>query len=212
MDVFTQLKAPIDPKRVSWRVGSTNADKTKGLALAYIDARDVMERLDAVVGPASWQDRYEVHGSKTICYLSILIDGNWITKADAAGDSDVEAEKGAISDSFKRAAVKWGVGRYLYDLDSPWVALEAAGRSYRIPKSEHIKLEALLSKGVQAPPRVESLEVKTAAAIKAAKHLVMQFGDFGPDARDFRADNADLIARVKAYPEAEKILEDGGVL
>lgn len=95
------------------------------MALAYIDARDVMERLDAVCGPANWQDRYEFHGARTVCYLSIRIDGEWITKADGAGDSDVEAEKGAISDALKRAAVKWGIGRYLYALDAPWVPCES---------------------------------------------------------------------------------------
>lgn len=110
---------------VSWRAQNMAHDGTRALALAYIDARDVMDRLDTVCGAANWQDRYEVHGAKTICYLSIRINGEWITKADGAGDSDVEAEKGAISDALKRAAVKWGVGRYLYALKTPWVPCES---------------------------------------------------------------------------------------
>lgn len=134
------LAAAFPPENISWRVGSTTADKKKGMALAFIDARDVMERLDTVCGAANWQDRYEFHGARTLCYLSIRIDGEWITKADGAGDSDVEAEKGAISDALKRAAVKWGIGRYLYDLASPWVEIEQAGRSYRIKESEKRKL------------------------------------------------------------------------
>jgi hypothetical protein len=67
-----------------------------------------------------------------------------VWKSDGAGDSDVEAEKGAVSDAFKRAAVKWGVGRYLYDLDSPWVALEKRGNSYAIAKSEEARLAKLI--------------------------------------------------------------------
>ena len=51
-DIFQRLSAPFPPDRVSWRIGSTTKDKTRGMALAYIDARDVMERLDNVVGPA----------------------------------------------------------------------------------------------------------------------------------------------------------------
>lgn len=124
LDKFAALAEPFKPEQVSWRVGSANKEKTKCLALAYIDARDVMERLDSVMGPENWQDRYEVHGGKTICYLSLRINGEWITKADAAGDSAVEAEKGAISDAFKRAAVKFGIGRYLYDLGNTWAELE----------------------------------------------------------------------------------------
>ncbi|QIG75033.1 recombination-related protein [Rhizobium phage RHph_I3_18] len=111
---------------ISWRAQSVTKDGTKALALAYIDARDVMDRLDDVCGSENWQDRYEFHGSRTICYLSIRVDGEWITKADGAGDSDVEAEKGAISDALKRAAVKWGVGRYLYHIVSPWVPCETS--------------------------------------------------------------------------------------
>ncbi len=118
------LFAEFPKEAISWRAQSVTKDGSKALALAYIDARDVMDRLDDVCGAENWQDRYEFHGARTICYLSIRIDGEWVTKADGAGDSDVEAEKGAISDALKRAAVKWGIGRYLYHIVSPWVPCE----------------------------------------------------------------------------------------
>lgn len=124
--IVGDLSAPFPRDQISWRAQTVTKDGTKALALAYIDARDVMIRLDDVVGPTNWQDRYEFHGSRTICYLSLRIDGEWIVKADGAGDSDVEAEKGAISDALKRAAVKWGIGRYLYNLESPWVPCETS--------------------------------------------------------------------------------------
>lgn len=120
-----QLFAEFPQDAISWRAQSVNKEGTKALALAYIDARDVMDRLDQMVGVAEWQDRYEFSGTKTICYLSVRVDGEWITKADGAGDTDVEAEKGAISDAFKRAAVKWGIGRYLYEMSAPWVPCES---------------------------------------------------------------------------------------
>ncbi|MDR9813064.1 Rad52/Rad22 family DNA repair protein [Rhizobium hidalgonense] len=119
-----QLFAEFPRDAVSWRAQSMTRDGTKAMALAYIDARDVMDRLDDVCGSENWQDRYEFHGTRTICYLSIRVDGEWVTKADGAGDSDVEAEKGAISDALKRAAVKWGIGRYLYSIVTPWVPCE----------------------------------------------------------------------------------------
>lgn len=123
------LHAEFPREAISWRAQSLTKDGDKAMALAYIDARDVMQRLDKVVGPANWQDRYEFHGARTVCYLSIRVNDEWITKADGAGDSDVEAEKGAISDALKRAAVKWGIGRYLYDLDAPWVPCESYERN-----------------------------------------------------------------------------------
>ena len=128
-DIFAALRAEFPREAVSWRAQSMKADGTSAMALAYIDARDVMNRLDEVCGPGGWQDRYEFHGARTVCYLSIRDQmGDWITKADGAGDTDVEAEKGGISDAFKRAAVKWGIGRYLYDLDAPWVPCESYER------------------------------------------------------------------------------------
>jgi hypothetical protein len=156
---FAALRAPFPPAQISWRIGSTNGDKTRGLALAYMDARDVMQRLDEVCGPANWQDRYEFAGPRTVCYLSIRIGDEWITKADGAGDSDVESEKGSISDALKRAAVKWGIGRYLYDVESPWVEVEPAGRSVKIKASEFRKLEAVLARAGKpaAEPRGATL-------------------------------------------------------
>ncbi|BEV44795.1 Rad52/Rad22 family DNA repair protein [Afipia carboxidovorans] len=124
--MFDKLAAEFPRDAVSWRAQSVTKDGSKAMALAYIDARDVMDRLDEVCGPGNWQDRYEFAGPKTICYLSIKIGDEWVTKADGAGDTAVEAEKGAISDAFKRAAVKWGVGRYLYALDAPWVPCECS--------------------------------------------------------------------------------------
>jgi len=85
--------------------------------VAYIDARDVMDLLDEVVGPQNWQDRYEQVDGSLFCHLSIRIgEFEWITKSDCGMPSNMEAEKGEASDAFKRAAVKWGVGRFLYSL------------------------------------------------------------------------------------------------
>ena len=111
--IFEQLSAPFSPERVSWRVGFTNADKTRGLALAYIDARDVMDRLDAACGPPGWSRRYTHAERRCVCEVGLKLAGEWAWKADGAGDTDYEADKGALSGAFKRAAVNWGIGRYL---------------------------------------------------------------------------------------------------
>ena len=131
-EIITALAAPFHPSRISWRIGATNAKKlgvdpwnaTKGVALAYLTARDVMHRLDSVVGVANWSDTYEDTPKRLLCSLSLRIDGEWIVKTDGAGNTDIEGEKGGISDAFKRSSVKWGVGRYLYDCPAPWVDLE----------------------------------------------------------------------------------------
>jgi hypothetical protein len=143
-DIWQQLKAPFPPDIVSWRVGATKADKTKGMALAYIDARDVAERLDNVLGPENWQCDYPHAGSKTVCRIGVRIGDDWVWKADGAGDTDHEAEKGALSDAFKRAAVRFGVGRYLYDVKNSWVEIEKYGNSYKIADGEFARLRKML--------------------------------------------------------------------
>ena len=128
MSIFEDFALPFDANKIHWRVGATNAKKlkckpweaTSGIALAYLNARDVMERLDDVVGGANWQDRYPYAGC---CELSVRIDGEWITKSDASDVSDVEGIKGQASGAFKRAAVKFSIGRYLYDLPNTWCDL-----------------------------------------------------------------------------------------
>lgn len=120
--LYRNLSRPFPPDVISWRVGSTNSDKSKGIALAYIDARDVMNRFDEVCG-LDWQCRYTHAEQKVICEIGILFSDGWRWRANGAGDTQIEAEKGAISDAFKRAAVMWGVGRYLYSLPTVWVDL-----------------------------------------------------------------------------------------
>lgn len=137
IEIYDELSAPFAADEIDWRIGSTNGEKTKGMALAYIDARAVMDRLDTVCGPNGWQCNYLFgSGSSVVCNLGVLMDGQWVWKADGAGATDVEGEKGALSDALKRAAVRFGVGRYLYELKSPWVAITAMGRSYRIADGE----------------------------------------------------------------------------
>ena len=195
---LAELKKPFDPKRVSWRVGSTTGDKSKGLALAYIDARDVQDRLDEVCGMENWQCRYALQGQTTICEIGVKIGDEWVWKADGAGSTDVEAEKGSVSDAFKRAAVKWGVGRYLYDVESPWVELEAAGKSYRIKADQKGRLEAVL-RGASVP-KTEP-EVRTASETKPAQSQQPPIYDKAKKAEAWVARQMEIIATFKTAKE-----------
>jgi hypothetical protein len=122
--IFELLAEPFPHDVVEWKVRTVGRDGRSALALCYIDARSVMARLDEVVGPQNWRDRYREEAARMICELDIRIDGEWITKSDGSGDSDFESEKGGISGAFKRAGVKWGIGRYLYDIDALWADCE----------------------------------------------------------------------------------------
>lgn len=124
-----ELHMPFPAPMIHWRAQMVTKAKTGdgfgALALAYLDSRDVQDRLDQVCGAENWQcEHYDANG-KMACRIGIKIAGEWVWKSDGAGDTDIEAEKGAFSSALKRAAVHWGIGRYLYDLGNTWVPCEA---------------------------------------------------------------------------------------
>ena len=121
------------PMNYKWKIQSFNKAKTKASCVAYIDARDVMDRLDRVVGIASWRDSYRRDSKdRLICKLELKFGEQWVGKEDVGIESDSEGEKGEFSDAFKRAAVKWGIGRFLYDMDIKWLDMKVTpqGKEY----------------------------------------------------------------------------------
>lgn len=89
--------------------------------LLYKNARVDMNILDETVGVENWQRKhYECKGN-LYCSLGINVNFDkpdslplWIWKDDCGAESNTEKEKGESSDSFKRAATNFGIGRELY--------------------------------------------------------------------------------------------------
>lgn len=111
-EIFHELTEPFDEKMEVKIL-------PKGKGIRYVTARTVMNRLDRVLGPENWWDKYTPQPTCVICELTIrLPDGTEVTKADAGGHAGMsdegDDEKSGYSDAFKRAAVKFGVGRHLY--------------------------------------------------------------------------------------------------
>ena len=83
----------------------------KATHLLYIDSRAVTNLLDETVGSMNWQSEfYEVAG-QTICRIGIWDKekGCFIYKSDTGSESNIEGEKGKISDCYKRCLSRWGV-------------------------------------------------------------------------------------------------------
>lgn len=137
MNWTEKLKAPIQSK---WRVQSFSKTKPMAICIPYIDARDAMNRLDDVVGAGNWQTDYKQIKDVVYCGIGINIFHNdiekeprWVWKWDAGTESQVEKQKGEASDSFKRAFVKWGGARDLYDSDMQYVKANAKKESNNYP-------------------------------------------------------------------------------
>ena len=104
-----------------WRVQSFSKNKPLAQCVAYVDSRDVQTLLDDVVWPENWQDKYYQVKDTMLCSIGIKLGEEWVWKTDGGTETDIESEKGELSDSFKRAGVKWGIGRFLYDMDIKFV-------------------------------------------------------------------------------------------
>ncbi|MFT4465012.1 MAG: Rad52/Rad22 family DNA repair protein [Sodalis sp. (in: enterobacteria)] len=115
-----QLDTPFPESDIEWRIqqsGKYGEDSIYAMVLAYVTNRAIMKRLDEVCGKDGWKNEYRpAPDSGVMCGISIRINNEWITKWDAAENTQVEAVKGGMSGAMKRAAVQWGIGRYLYNL------------------------------------------------------------------------------------------------
>ena len=105
---LSKLQAPTPEDRIKHRTQA-------GVKLSYVDARYCMDVLDAVVGPENWSDDYKEVKGLLMCGVSINVNGSKVTKWDTGTEANFEGEKSIVSDSFKRACVKWGIARDLYD-------------------------------------------------------------------------------------------------
>ena len=125
---WSKLAAPFKSEFIEWRISQTGVKKDGvvwAMCLAYVDNRAVVDRLDEVCGPGNWKDEFYIIklGEKEgqvgfMCGISLRINDEWVTKWDGAQSTDIEKIKGGISGAEKRAAVKWGIGRYLYGLEA----------------------------------------------------------------------------------------------
>lgn len=130
------LLRPFDPRAVKWKPSMVKSNRA--LAMCYIDARLVMDRLDKVMKPQNWRTEYVHVGDGSVeCRLTLRLGGEWITKADVGSPSEQpdggDRTKAAYSDALKRAAVHWGIGRYLYRLPSQWVDYDPVKKQITSP-------------------------------------------------------------------------------
>jgi hypothetical protein len=127
------LAEPFDPSEVKWKPQTVSGNRA--LAVAFVDARVIQDRLDEVLGPENWQDDYEfLPDGSVVCRLRLRLGEEWVTKVDVGGPSEQQDSgdrvKAAVSDSLKRAAVKFGCGRYLYRLPAQWVDYDPQRRQF----------------------------------------------------------------------------------
>ena len=136
--VLAKLSAPFDVDVIRVKPGPLSRSGKAKVHL-YVDARAVIDRLNAVLG-FNWQFAWEsvplpdgkigVRGRLTIRLSDTLV----CTREDAGEASDeMEALKSAVSDALKRTSVQFGVGRFLYDMPDMWWSYDAQTKRFSEP-------------------------------------------------------------------------------
>lgn len=169
---LTKLSDYFRDTELEWRLqscGITSKGKPWAKALVYVTNRAIMNRLDEVVGPENWKNEFrnwkEVGGQQgQLCGISIKIGDEWVTKWDGAQCSEFEPIKGGLSDAMKRAAVQWGIGRYLYEIPGGLVetSLTSHGDDWNYAKTKDNKVFYWRAPKIEnlAPQFVPDLQVK----------------------------------------------------
>lgn len=165
LDTITaHLCAPFAITDLHVKPGAVSRDETSALALAYADWRVYAERLDTVVGSATWSIQLVPWGERrVIARLTIL----GITK-DATGEgeaNDPNASTVAEAQAKKRACAEFGLGRYLYHLPRIWGKGSGTRKDFRFDTGEpqrclydmyrHVGLSAVLpAQRLPDPPQI----------------------------------------------------------
>lgn len=217
------LAKPFPAEDIEWRIGQSGAKGSRVWArvMAYISARAAMNRLDDVCGPGGWSVEYRPAPASQgfepgfIARIGIKIGDEWVYKEDGAEQTDIESFKGGISGAFKRAAVLWGIGRYLYNLEAgfadvssdekpgyEWAKTKDGKEFYWAPPK--LPGWALPPKavGANAPP------VNQAAPPKAQSQTVAQPKDDQPKPMNRAQLNAEIFRLAGQLRLSQKELAD----
>lgn len=128
---FRALQDFFAADEIEWRLQQAGEKNGKlwAIAVPYVTNRAIQQRLDDVCGPGRWRNEFRAGpGGGVLCGISVKVDGEWVTKWDGAENTDIEEVKGGLSGAMKRAAVQWGIGRFLYKLDETFANVHEGGK------------------------------------------------------------------------------------
>src|SRR5713101_3685184 len=82
--IASALAAPFAADEIRWKPQAVSG--SRALAIPYLNARAVQDRLDEALGIDGWEDAYEVlPDGSVVCTLRVRIGERLITKQDVGG-------------------------------------------------------------------------------------------------------------------------------
>lgn len=215
------LDAPFPSEDIEWRIqqAGKSGEKIWAKVLAYVTNRAIMKRLDEVCGKAGWRNEYRdiPNNGGVECGISIKVEGEWITKWDAAENTQVEAVKGGRSGAMKRAAVQWGIGRYLYNLEEGFATVSTQrANGYHYARSKEVGTFYWQPPALPAwaLPLTVSLKTESAESMREpveAERILAEFSDCASKETDIKKlteEYKKTWAALNGFPDHQEKCKD----
>lgn len=165
--LLAELEVPFPAHQVQWRVTNTSNDKRRGQIVPYADPRAYTDRLNALFSPQGWTRNYRVETMNNItrvkkgeaivsgkvlvtCTVTIIGFGEHSGTGEEWADDD-NGMTSADAQAFKRACSCFGLGRYFYHFQAPWVDLDEHRQPKRLPQLPDWALPENWIKGMRPP-------------------------------------------------------------
>lgn len=140
-----QLRQPIDPRLIKTREGWTDRDGQKHM-VEYVEWHTVADMLDRIAPDWSHAVRNIVQIGETVAVTASITIGGVTREGIGTGSADSEMGiKKAEHDALKRAAVKFGIARDLYQRESEVIEREGAPPQDSFPRNPLAKSVAELA-------------------------------------------------------------------
>jgi hypothetical protein len=148
-ELLVELEVPFPVNQILWRVTNTANNRTRGQVVPYADPRAYTDRLNGLVSPQGWTRTYEtvtmnnitrtkgnaeILTGKILVTCKVSIEG--LGTHSGTGEEWADEQNGMTSaeaQAFKRACSCFGLGRYFYDSDAPWVDIDDKSRPKKAP-------------------------------------------------------------------------------
>jgi len=210
-----KLKEPFPESDIEWRVdrgGKTSNGKLWAFVLAYVTNRAVQERLDTVVSGFNWSNKLiETPSGGKLCGIGIRSDdqSDFVWKWDGSDNTNYAAFKGGLSGAMKRAAVQWGIGRYLYNIEQSWANIHDNGKhrdkiKLKDKKEVWIKWDPPALPEWALPKKINGKDTSDLISKQMANQLVAEIQEL---VKSETVTEAEAKERIKGFWNVDKISE-----
>lgn len=169
--LLDELQVPFDASLVKWRSNETKTIQRQlhGLCLPYADPRAYKDRLNSLVSPIGWRDKYAITTTATKILVTCELTVDHLGCHSATGEEwsrNENATTAAEAQAFKRSCAGFGLGRYFYHFDGVWLALDLQKRPKANPQLPEWATPEGWKRGLRPPAKTASEAKPEKTALK----------------------------------------------